>query len=77
MNKENEKVLKVVDEALTKYGTDVLSVDVNNENYEMIDINLCSRHSSDVYFASVARYHMCDIPELEQELDKRNVGHCW
>lgn len=47
MNKENEKVLKVLDEALAKYGTDILSVDLN---CGMIDINLCNRHSSNVFF---------------------------
>lgn len=74
--KENRKVLTVVDEALRKYGTDVLSVDLNDVN-GMIDVNICTRHWSDSYMSSVARFDMCDKKALEKELDKRNVGHCW
>lgn len=71
---ENQKVLNVVDEALKRYGTDILSVDLNDG---MIDINICTRHSSHSYLSAVARFKKCDIKKLEEELDKRNVGHCW
>jgi hypothetical protein len=72
----NEKVLKACDEALSQYGADMVSVDLNTENGG-VDINLCTRHWSDCYKADVARYDRLNVKELEKELDKRNVGHCW
>jgi len=72
---ENLKVLSVVDEALQKYGTDVISVDRNDN--DMIDVNICTSRASDYYMLSVARYDKCNIKALEKALDERNVGHCW
>lgn len=76
MNSENEKVLKVVDEALVKYGSDMLSVDLS-ESDEILSVNIHDRHSSSPFMRSIARFEKCDISELEYELDKRNVGFCW
>lgn len=74
MNKENKKVLDVVDEALCRYGTDLISVDLYNG---MLDVNICTRHSSDVYKKSVASKSKCNLRDLEKELDQRHIGHCW
>lgn len=74
---ENAKVLQVVDEALTKYGTNVISVDRDNETGEMIHVNLCFGNSSDIYMANVAHFDKCNLDTLEKELDERHVGHCW
>lgn len=73
---ENLKVLAWLDGALGHYGTDELSVD-RNEETGLIDINICTHRYSDTYQSGVAQYDKCDIKELEKELDKRNVGHCW
>lgn len=76
MNSENEKVLKVVDKALAKYGSNMLSVDLDDSD-EMLSVNIHDRHSSSPVMSSIARFGKCDISELEYELDKRNVGFCW
>ena len=70
---ENQKVLDVVDEALKQYGTDIVSVDMEDN---MIHVNLCSVNWSDAYMRSVARFALCNPLKLVEELDKRNVGHC-
>lgn len=72
---ENQKVLAWVDGALCHYGTDDLSVDLNEKG--MIDVNICTNRYSDIYKSDVAQYDRCNIKKLEEELDKRNVGHCW
>jgi uncharacterized protein YijF (DUF1287 family) len=74
MNKENQKVLTVVDEALKRYGSDIVSVDLSDG---MIHVNLCTDKWSDAYMLSVAHFDKCNREELERELDKRNVGHYW
>lgn len=71
---ENEKVLKVVDEALRKYGSDMLSVDCNGG---MLDVNICTRHSSSPYMSAVARAEKCNKQKLIKELNSRHVGYCW
>lgn len=69
------KVVKAVDEALKNYGTDVVSVDYNEET-DMIDINECHSSWSDVIAEAVAYRDNVDLNELVAELDKRGVGHC-
>lgn len=72
---ETDKVLRSVESTIAMYGSDVVSVDKNEDG--MLDINLCGLNWSDQYEGSVARFDKCDIKKLERELDKRNVGHCW
>lgn len=74
---ENKKVLSVIDEALKEYGSDILSVDRDSEDGKMIHVNLCGGNWSDAYMLNVAHFNKCNIKELEKELDKRHVGHCW
>ena len=70
----NEKVLKVVDEALRKYGSDMISVD---ENEGMLDVYIVTSENSTPYMCAIAPFRMANITELERELNKRNVSHCW
>lgn len=53
MNKETEKVIKVVDDALKSYGTNVVSVDRDMIDGKMIHVNICTPHSSDVKCSSL------------------------
>lgn len=74
MNRENEKVITVVENALKEYGADAISVDLNEEN--MIDVDICGQHWNEAYMSSVVRYDKCDIEELERELHKKNIRYC-
>lgn len=74
VNRDNQNVLMVVDEALGQYGSDILSVDLEDG---MLSVNIYTERYSDTYMSAVARFDKCNIGELENELDKRNVGHCW
>ena len=72
---ENWKVLKVVDEALSTYGKDIVSVD-RSEDDIMVDVNLCYPNNSTAYMTSVAKLARCDYAALIKELNKRGVGCC-
>ena len=72
MNKDNHNVLSVVDAALELYGSSELSVDKTDDG--MIDVNVVERHCDvQPYFSAVARYDYCDVENLKEELNNRNV----
>ena len=67
-------LFRKVDEALQRYGTDILSVDLNEET-GMYDINLCFGSSSDCYAAGVASQDAVLRAVLINGLDTRHVGY--
>lgn len=71
-----QKVINALDEALLNYGTDVVSVD-RNEETGMMDINQCHSSWSDVITSKIADSDDIDFEELEKACDERHVGHCW
>lgn len=70
----NEKVLKVVDDALKKHGSDMISVD---ENEGMLDVYIVTSENSTPYMCAIAPFRRANIKDLEKELNKRHVSHCW
>lgn len=72
MNKDNRNVLSVVDAALELYGSSELSVDKTDDG--MIDVNVVERHcDAQPYFSAVARFDHCDVENLKEELNNRNI----
>lgn len=72
MNKDNHNVLSVVDAALELYGSCEFSIDKTDDG--MIDVNVVERHCDvQPYFSAVARYDYCDVENLKEELNNRNV----
>lgn len=72
----NQKIVMTVDRALTEYPADRVSVNLDYED-GWFDVVICSRYDSFPYMCSIAR--SCDVEkdDLEYELNKRHVGHCW
>ena len=74
--KEQTKLLiQKVDEALKKYGTDIISVDYN-ELTQRIDISQCHGSWSSVIFDGVIAAQDLDMRILLPALGKRSVGYC-
>ena len=71
-----EIVLDAVDQALGKYSSDNVDV-VHNEETEMLDVVYHSKNNSFTIESGIAYTDEIDLDELENELDKLNVGHCW
>ena len=74
--KNTKKVLDVVDEALRKYGRDMLSVDISQDGKEMFEVNICARHWSDCYMSAIVKKKACYLRPLRKGLDERDVGYC-
>lgn len=67
-------LLRKVDEALERYGNDVVSVDLNEET-GMFDINLCYISHSDCYAKGIVAEDMVIKKSLIDGLFVRNVGY--
>lgn len=70
-----EFLITKVDEALRVYGTDIVSVDYNEET-QMVDINQCHGAWSDVIFKNVIPVTKLDMRVLLPALGRRSVGYC-
>lgn len=71
------KLLEIVDKALVDFASDNVDV-LKNEETNMYDVIYHSRNNSFAIYKDVIRVDSLDLylGELEEELDKRNVGYC-
>lgn len=75
-DEELYSVVALVDKALDEYASDNVDV-VLNEETNMLDIMYHSDNNSFAIYSEVADADIIDFGVLEDELDKRDVGHVW